>query len=557
MRYTLLLLLMLSLQAAVAQAPLDFELLVNRTHAERTYLLNDYYEWGIRDHDSLEVMAHVEQLRRLAHMHQDDGLRYEAEMIRCHYLVYSSRLSMENIRDECNKLIELGRVAEVKWLQIRTHSLLGHYYLNTKKEYAIGLFHLTKAAKLMDGLDARDYPLKHICNYHVALWQYKFDDVDQALQSFRKAIHLDTADVFGQGNVAPLTAIGIIFRNAGQLDSSDHYFNRALQLSTRKGNEAWAAISKGNLGENHYLRGEFDKATPLLEWDAEVALRLNDWAVASNSLNLLGKIALKRGELSKARDHFEQALDCVVRSEDYSRFAYVYPSMAKLAGKEGNADLAAAYIDSTIMVNDSLRKLKSALLSTKADQQVEMEHLELKATKLESERRQQVYMRNSIIGALMLLGVVLGLLFNRHRLKQQIRHERLTEEKRSAETALRLARAELKEFVTSLQVRNMEAASVREELQQSSILTEEDWQKFKRLFERAFAGFFERAQQRIPDLSPAEMRFAALSKLELSSTEMASMLGVGDNAIRQYRSRLRKKLNIGTKEELQDLIRSI
>lgn len=557
MRPLLFLWLMISLRAAFAQAPVDFDLLVNRTHAERTFLLKDYYEGGILHYDSLEVASHVAHVRDLARRHGDVELELEADIMHTHYLVNAEQIGSATVINACKELIATGEEQQVIWLQVRVHSLLGHYYLNKMKEYALGLFHLTKAASLMDALSEREYPLKYVCNYHVALWRYKFDDISEALRSFRKAISPDPDARSVDINVAPLTAIGIIFRNAGQLDSADHYFNRALELSTRLGNEAWTAISKGNLGENHYLRGDFDKAIPLLEWDAEVALRLEDWALASNALNLLGKIAMKQGDLRSARSCFEQALSCVVRSEEYSRFAYIYPSLAKLAAMEGTGVLAAAYIDSTIMVTDSLRRLKSHLLSSRAQQQVEMEQLEAMAAKLEADRTQQVLMRNSIIVALVLLGALLGLLFNRHRLMVQMRHQRLQEEKQVAEAALRAARAELQEFVASMQVRNMEAASVREELQQSSILTEEDWQKFKRLFEKVFAGFFERAQQRIPDLSPAEMRFAALSRLELTASEMASMLGVGDNAIRQYRSRLRKKLGLGTKEELQELIRSI
>lgn len=557
MRLLFTFLVMLGSQFLLAQNPIDFSTLVNRTHAERTYLLNDYYQSGINDFDSLEVVSHALEVERLAALHHDDDLKYEADVIRCHYLANSPTVGEQQFIKECKRLVKLGEADGVVWPQVRAHSLLGHYYLNRMREYALGLFHLTKAARLMDGLDAHDYPLKYLCNYHVALWQYKFDDTNEALLSFKSAINPDPDDPFNEYNLGTLTAIGIIYRNMDQLDSADHYFKRTLELSLRLKNEAWEGISKGNLGENCYLRGEFDEAIDLLGWDAEVGVKHSDWALASNAYNLMGNIALKRDQVKTAREYLEKALDCVKRSNDYSRFAYVYPSLAKLAGKEGNTDLAAAYIDTTIMVNDSLKRMKSQLLSTRAQQQVEMEQIEVKTTKLESEKKRQVLIRNSVIGALVLLGIVLGLLFNRHRLKQQMQRERLMEEKRMAETQLKLAKTELKEFVSSMQVRNMEAATVRAELQQSSILTEEDWQNFKKLFEKVFPGFFGRLNEKVPGLSPAETRFVALGKLELTPNEMAAMLGVGDNAIRQYRIRLRKKMDFDSKEELEAIIRSI
>ncbi|MGB0368709.1 MAG: helix-turn-helix transcriptional regulator, partial [Flavobacteriales bacterium] len=90
-----------------------------------------------------------------------------------------------------------------------------------------------------------------------------------------------------------------------------------------------------------------------------------------------------------------------------------------------------------------------------------------------------------------------------------------------------------------------------------TILTTEDWAYFKQLFEKVHVGYLSRLTQKLPDLSPAETRFIALSKLELSSKEMAAVLGVGQAAIRQYRLRLRKRLDVSNQKDLQEFIRQI
>ena len=67
----------------------------------------------------------------------------------------------------------------------------------------------------------------------------------------------------------------------------------------------------------------------------------------------------------------------------------------------------------------------------------------------------------------------------------------------------------------------------------------------------------QRLREKLPQLSPADTRYIVLSKLNLTSREMASMLGVRPDAIRLYRHRLRKKLQITDDKTLEELIRSI
>ncbi len=96
-----------------------------------------------------------------------------------------------------------------------------------------------------------------------------------------------------------------------------------------------------------------------------------------------------------------------------------------------------------------------------------------------------------------------------------------------------------------------------EKLQQSILLTEENWDEFKALFEKVHKGFFTRLKEKLPGLSPADVRFIALSKLNYSNKEMATMLGVGAGAIRQHRSRLRRKLNISEDASIEEIASSI
>jgi DNA-binding CsgD family transcriptional regulator len=87
-------------------------------------------------------------------------------------------------------------------------------------------------------------------------------------------------------------------------------------------------------------------------------------------------------------------------------------------------------------------------------------------------------------------------------------------------------------------------AETRQNLVNSSLLTNDDWDEFRRRFERVHPGFFWQLKTQFSDLSPAEERLLALSKLKIDSRQMSRMLGISPESIRKTRYRLRKKLGI-------------
>ena len=94
-------------------------------------------------------------------------------------------------------------------------------------------------------------------------------------------------------------------------------------------------------------------------------------------------------------------------------------------------------------------------------------------------------------------------------------------------------------------------------MQQSTILTDEEWEKFRDIFEKVHGGYLKRLKDKLPGLSPAETRYMALAKLQLSSREMAATLGVSKQAIHVTSHRLRKKLHMPEDGSLEELVNSI
>jgi DNA-binding CsgD family transcriptional regulator len=94
-------------------------------------------------------------------------------------------------------------------------------------------------------------------------------------------------------------------------------------------------------------------------------------------------------------------------------------------------------------------------------------------------------------------------------------------------------------------------------LQTYTLLTDEDWSNFKKLFEKLNPGFFDFFIENFPEVTNAEVRLAALIKLNLSNLEMARTLGISPDSVRKTNLRLRKKLTIEGLDELTLFIKQI
>jgi hypothetical protein len=96
-----------------------------------------------------------------------------------------------------------------------------------------------------------------------------------------------------------------------------------------------------------------------------------------------------------------------------------------------------------------------------------------------------------------------------------------------------------------------------QELRAVEKITDNQWSDFRTLFDTAHPEFISRIKEQIPNLTPSEIRLAMLVRMHVKDGKMAEMLGVGQDAIRKTRSRLRQKTTLKEGENLEDFILSV
>jgi DNA-binding CsgD family transcriptional regulator len=251
----------------------------------------------------------------------------------------------------------------------------------------------------------------------------------------------------------------------------------------------------------------------------------------------------------------------------------------------GNLKEAYAFADSLTSLSDRIHKRYNSRQMSLAEQKLLIQKHQLEVEAIEKAQQVQRWLFWTGSATLAVVALLFFRLYQLSRLRRRQEGEINAQKeaslqlgKRLVEDELQRARTDLKVFVENLQEKNalidtitlqlehlsqsqpkysesQQLEEARQHLANSILLTNEDWDAFRRRFERVHPGFLGQLKTLFSDLSPAEERLLALSKLDLDTRQMSRVLGIAPESIRKTRYRLRKRLGIDGASPLSDLLR--
>ena len=288
------------------------------------------------------------------------------------------------------------------------------------------------------------------------------------------------------------------------------------------------------------------------------------------------------GQTAQAVQLLEQAKEVLHMEHFWHRhdvLHVIYPIMARVYNASGQRDKAYAFLDSALAQKDSFYTQFNALILAGVQHKIDVEKNLADVLQLTAEKELERITKYAWVTGILLMAGIIILFINRQKIVHRRRSERMEAEKKQVEAELANATIMLNNFTSSVHEKNelIEKFTAEIErlqglsngrlpddynetllqLQDATILTDEQWEDFRRMFEKVHAGYLNRLKMKLPGLSPAETRIMALSKLKLSNKEMAGMLGISPDAVRMSKHRLRKKLDLteeGGIDELADMI---
>ncbi len=493
----------------------------------------------------------AEEIREFARAHRDPALEQNIDFFLVFWNVFYQGQPKEVAHRILTEQVERYTRKDTEFLKMRSLRALAEFYWKREKNYERAFEQYLLLDKELARTRIEDYPELARDLMQIGEAYFYFQDYPQAITYFKRAIVFPENGFNTMVMNAARNNLGLCFQQMNEPDSSDHYLRQVLD--TRFAQAAvWKRIATGNMGTNAYLRKEYDRAIPLLETDFYGAVAENDNGCAAGASITLADIYRQKGEMQKARTFIDHALHYIDRAGQPDRLRLLYPVMSRWYAARGDLQRSAAYLDSSVNATQRYNEKFSALKALRAQQKVDRQNEALQLAGFALERQKKIAERNALLLVVLILCSVIVLTYFVRKKRELAKDLKLQKASQELETA----RLNLQKFTESIQEKNKLIEELEQkigqgadhhlvqQLQQTTILTDEDWLRFKSLFEEVHGGFLYRLKEKYPAFSPAEIRFVSLAKLNFSTKEMAAALGVSPQSIRTNWYRIRRKLDL-------------
>jgi len=387
----------------------------------------------------------------------------------------------------------------------------------------------------------------------------------QAIEHETNTAYATRHDVMGHCNT-----IGLCWKRIGNYDSAFSYFNAALRMSVNLGDKIWESIISGNRGQVFFAQQKYGLAKPLLESDYRFSKAYGEVGSAANSLQWVARINLAAGKKDSALMQVREALGLVRKDPNPGYLQNVYYATAEVYRAFDNRDSVYKYDALYNQLHDSIEK---AVAESRLEiSRIRLDNLQSALTikNLNEVKQAEKLKRNFSIAAIVLVSIIALLYVNRLRLKLRYKDQLAIEQKKNADAEIAAARQQLDLFTQNLvektglieqlqhQVENRVVMEQQQQLISNisdiTILTEDDWEKFKSLFEKIYPGFFTNLKEKVSDITLAEQRMAALTRLHLTTKQIGSILGISPNSVNKTKQRLRQRLNVDAETNIEDIL---
>lgn len=379
-----------------------------------------------------------------------------------------------------------------------------------------------------------------------------------------------------------LDALGLHYLNEGDVKKAEEYFLQVESISKAVNDELRYAKALGNLSLIHMQRGETETAKELLLKDIAISENLSEDQNTMFAYTLLGEVLIREEKYSEAEKELKKAL-MIAESKPYFQVNEIKIRQL-LTSVYRNLNNKEAELQSFKRIND----LEDSVRKTDGDQALINANLLMQKSKLEQANNEAHYqkersalMRNVYLLITLLALLLAGFIYANARKKMRNRELvykqkvlGLEMDKMKFEQKLSETQENLEAQVEFLKNKNIQINRLKSEIEKiknsksyyleeeqghlstllkSHLMTDENWENFKREFKKTYPAFYQKLQAEYTDLTDSNYRIILLKKLDFNNTEISELLGITLDAVKKSNQRMKKKLG-DRYDELSEII---
>ncbi|WP_452598055.1 tetratricopeptide repeat protein [Pontimicrobium sp. MEBiC01747] len=367
--------------------------------------------------------------------------------------------------------------------------------------------------------------------------------------------------------------LSYIFMDLDNYKEAYKYILKGIDIATKENNTLQLMYAYSTMGEYYYQTENYNqallfiaKADSIAEIDKELATSRD---IMENSMTA-GAIYIEKNEPIKAKHYLNKAMALANQANDLETTSLIYSFLSKLEEHKKNYIQSLEYYKQYTELNDSIFNETSSkqLNALKITYELEKKNLEIVTAKKNEEYSKKQSWLVISIGIVFIGALILLLLYSKSKLKASKIATELNDKKN------KINKIEIKNLEFEVQLKNKELADLflhqyekaqlltnvidnidrsNDELKtnlQEQLNKNEDWTNFKLHFDKVHEGFFKKLNEVAPNLTSKDIRYCAYIRMNLTSKEIAIMLGISHRTVQGIRGRVRKKLNLDSKDDL-------
>jgi len=402
-----------------------------------------------------------------------------------------------------------------------------------------------------------------------------------------------------KGKANTLGKLGHMYEKKNNYTTAHYYQTEALKLYQKLNDKEGTALILENIGSVYEDEENYKKAYDyFIESLAYNTATDNHKAMISN-YNNIGDIYRKKNDYQQALFYTNKALAEATALGDLYQISASYKDLSKTYNLMGDYKNAYENLEKGRTIYEEIFNVEGTKQLTLMQTLYDIDKKDQEINLLEKESKYNYIIRVALVIFMLLIVVSAFLIMSRQRLKIRKNNQIIEQNKKLYEQEQALIKAELqntllkeKQLESEIQVKTQELTSsalhlirknkLLEDLKidlevinkngkedprkhvkslikkvDYSIIQDHEWDDFRKSFEQVHDGFMQGLRKHCTDLSSTELRLCALIKLNISSKDIAVMMGITQDSLRVARYRLRKKLMLNHGDSLTVFIQNL
>jgi len=339
------------------------------------------------------------------------------------------------------------------------------------------------------------------------------------------------------------------------------------------------------LGELFVQKKEYDTALSYFLESVEVGTQRSDHVGIADNFQRIGDIYFEKKNFVQAKSYLERGQEMAEKFNLQFIQKRIYFSLKNLHKQTGNLKTSISYFEKYTAIADSLfnREKTNQMVSMQMQQEFSQKEKELAIAKnevallVEKDKANNLLKIVFVLLALLIGSLVWNLLKRKNAQiskgkkalkiaqsqKQELQSEIQAKESELTSYTLNFIQKnelfeEVKKTLTHLRQNaddgQREKINSLAKLIDSTVRIDEDWEDFKKYFDATHQGLIPTIKEQYPKLTQNDLKLLALIRINLSSKEIGSMLGIAPDSVKTARYRLRKKMGLDSKDNLFDIL---